>query len=113
MSKLSEKTREEIITHLLKDNVESMSYQDQIEEYLLNGLNLKGYNNMTDEELVEEYGAYIEEDDSLLIEAKAELAIEKMIDPINHCQQCDVEINEGERVCDDWDCASRQHDEES
>lgn len=80
MSKLSDQTRSEIVDYLF-DVLRDSMFGDGLEhEYIKHGVSFKGLNNMTDQELVEEYEMYMDsEDDELKVKAKAELAIHNVV----------------------------------
>ena len=48
-------------------------------EFIMGGSSFKGLENMTDEELVEDYGTMVSDDDELLAEIKADMAVVKML----------------------------------
>jgi hypothetical protein len=83
MKKLSEETKKEMIERL-KDMLLEGMFGDGIEEdYILDGINFKGLNNMSDEELLEEFSdvfaMYIEDGEGgefdLYEKAKKELGL--------------------------------------
>jgi hypothetical protein len=80
MLRLSDDQRNELKQHLY-DNMLSCMFGDGLErDYIEDGFPVfKGINNMTDEELVEEYSTYVDEDDEYLKELRAELEIEKIL----------------------------------
>jgi hypothetical protein len=52
----------------------------ELRDYILYGGNFPGLRNMTDQELLEEYESYASDDDELLAEVRAALAINKMLE---------------------------------
>ena len=48
-------------------------------EFIMGGSSFKGLENMTDEELIEDYGTMVSDDDELLAEIKADMAVVKML----------------------------------
>ena len=79
MPSLSEQTKDELIEVLKYYRLSGMFGDGLESEYVLYGCNIVGLMDMTDEELVEELSESTEEDDDLLIRAKAELEIEKIL----------------------------------
>jgi hypothetical protein len=68
-------SKNRLINLIYKDQIETFSAKD----HLLYGSSYKGLFNMSLAELIEEYEFFCAEDCSLLLEAKAELAIEEML----------------------------------
>jgi hypothetical protein len=52
----------------------------ELRDYILYGGNFPGLRNMTDQELLEEYESYASDDDELLAEVRAAMAINKMLE---------------------------------
>jgi hypothetical protein len=52
----------------------------ELKDYILYGGNFPGLRNMTDQELLEEYESYASDDDELLAEVRAAMAINKMLE---------------------------------
>jgi hypothetical protein len=77
MGKLSDDVKSELIEVVagaLRDNMFGDGLED---DYIMDGINFVGLNNMSDAELVEEYAQGVDEDDDdddLLDRARAELA---------------------------------------
>lgn len=69
---LSKSQRDKLIL-LMKDKRMSTMFGDGLEEeYILNGCDMVGLNQMTDKELVEEYEEHVDCDDDFLVEITAE-----------------------------------------
>lgn len=74
---LTETTRNEIKKHLI-DWFLDTQFGDGLErEYVTDGVTIKGVNEYTDEELIEEYESSFEEDD-LSIRAKQEMTMNRL-----------------------------------
>ena len=76
---MNQKIKQQIIDHLYDVYEDSMFDKHGIIDIIMNGSSFPGLNNMTDEELVEDYESMVDEDDELLAEAKADLAINSML----------------------------------
>lgn len=74
---MDEVTRNKLMNVLFDDMYGCFELRD----YILYGGNFPGLRNMTDEELLEEYEAYASDDDELLAECRAAMAINKMLEP--------------------------------
>ncbi len=48
-------------------------------DYIMEGSSFPGLKNMTDTELIEDYETMVEDDDELLAEIKADMAVVKML----------------------------------
>lgn len=75
----------DVLRDKLKDVLAEVRYSgmfgDGLEmEYIYEGTTIVGLNQMTDEELVEEYESVTDEEDEFLAQLKAELAIETMLE---------------------------------
>lgn len=73
---MDEHTRNRLLEVLFDDMYGAFELRD----YILYGANWKGLRNMTDQELVEEYESYTDDDDELLAECRAALAINKLLE---------------------------------
>jgi hypothetical protein len=73
---MNETTRQKLID-MLSDYTESSF---DLSDHINYGSSFKGLYNMTDQELVEEYEMYADDDDELLAESRAALAIDKMLE---------------------------------
>lgn len=73
MYKLSDSTKEQLKEQLVKILYNGMFGDGLEREYIMDGVSFKGLNNMTDEELVDEYDRCVCEDDTLLLKAREEL----------------------------------------
>jgi hypothetical protein len=72
---LNENTKDKL-KELCFETLLSCRFGDgQNEEYIMNGVQMIGLNEMSDEELIQEYEQIADEDDELLIKAKLELDI--------------------------------------
>ena len=81
---MNEELRNKLIDAILRVQLDSIYSRDVIIELILEGWQSKGLNHMSDDELVETYKNDVawnlfDEDDELLNEAEASLAIEKML----------------------------------
>ena len=80
---LSQNTKKDMIKFIMDCMIEgSLNYSDVQRDIVLYGYEYKGVNNMTDEELIEEYKTHTCEDESedeLLLKALSEVGIHKMI----------------------------------
>ena len=76
---MNQKIKQQIIDHLYDAYEDSMFDRQGVRDIIMNGSSFPGLNNMTDEELVEDYESMVDEDDELLAEAKADLAINSML----------------------------------
>jgi hypothetical protein len=73
---MDEVTRNKLMNVLFDDMYGCFELRD----YILYGGNFPGLRNMTDQELLEEYESYASDDDELLAEVRAALAINKMLE---------------------------------
>ena len=78
---MNEKLKQQLINHLYDTYEDSMFDKHGTRDIILYGSGFPGLMNMTDEELVEDYESMVENDDELLAEIKADLAINKMLQP--------------------------------
>lgn len=76
---MNQKIKQQLIDHLYDVYQDSMFDRHGVRDIIMYGSSFKGLDNMTDEELVEDYESMVEEDDELLAEAKADLAINSML----------------------------------
>ncbi len=76
---LSEETRKKLKTILLDSHLGSGFGDHQEEEYILDGCNMVGLNNMSDAELIEEYAQYQDDDDEFLLKLQCEMEAHKML----------------------------------
>lgn len=72
---MDEATKKRLLEVLFDDMYGAFELRD----YILYGANWKGLRNMSDQELLEEYEAYASDDDELLAECRASLAINKIL----------------------------------
>ena len=72
---MNEQLRDKLIEIMYHDLVDNFSAKDTI----LYGCNFPGLYYMTDQRLLAEYESYAEDDDELLAEVRAELAINNML----------------------------------
>lgn len=76
---LSEKTKNEVIDFLF-DNLRHTMFGDGLEDdYLRDGVEFKGLNNYSDQELIDEMLTFTGEEEELVVRAKQELAVEHML----------------------------------
>lgn len=76
---LSDATRDEVKTELFNHRLSTM-FGDGLEaDYILSGVTITGLNEMEDSELIQELENYEDEEDELLMKAKAELAIDSLL----------------------------------
>lgn len=76
---MNQKIKQQLIDYLYDAYQDSMFDRHGKRDIILYGSSFKGLNNMTDEELVEDYESCVSEDDELLAEARADLAINGML----------------------------------
>lgn len=77
--RMTESTRNEI-RELLIDTLQDGMFGDGMEaDYVADGMDFKGVNNMTDSELLEVMANIGYEEDELCIKAEAEMAVERML----------------------------------
>lgn len=79
MGKLNVELKEQLIKYLFEIEMENMNHMDIQKDTILHGREYVGLLNMTDEDLVMKYEMSVDEDDSLLIECKLELSIDKTL----------------------------------
>jgi hypothetical protein len=72
---MNEQLKNKLINIMYHDLVGNFSANDAV----LYGCNFPGLYSMTDQQLLEEYESYIEDDDELLAEVRAEIAINNML----------------------------------
>jgi hypothetical protein len=77
--KLSDATREEVIDQLHTIRMQGCFGDGMESEYIYEGCNIVGLNEMSDSELVEDLTQCLEEDDELVIKARGELDVEIML----------------------------------
>jgi hypothetical protein len=65
------KIRDRLTSEMVPYVVSNMFGDGQNEEYVLDGIMYVGLNNLSDEDLVEEYASMVDDDDDLLITARA------------------------------------------
>ncbi len=76
---LSKKVREEL-GQFVFDNIRDYMFGDgQEDEMVWDGVEFKGIHNMTDEELITEALNYTGEEEDLIQQARAELAVDKVL----------------------------------
>jgi hypothetical protein len=73
---MDEVTRNKLLEVLFDDMYGCFEMRD----YILYGGNFPGLRNMSDQELIEEYESYASDDDELLAECRAAMAINKMLE---------------------------------
>jgi hypothetical protein len=73
---MDEVTRNKLMNVLFDDMYGCFELRD----YIRFGGNFKGLCNMTGQELIEEYEAYASDDDKLLAECRASMAINKILE---------------------------------
>lgn len=80
MARLTESTKAEIISFLRDCRMSSMFGDGLEDDYIMNGCSIVGLNEMSDEDLVEEMLCHTGDDEELVIQAQAELAVEEMLE---------------------------------
>lgn len=76
---ISEKTKDEVIEELA-DWLKSGMFGDGLEDdYVRDGINFKGLNNMSDQELLDELLGIYEEDHELVKKVRGEMEVHKML----------------------------------
>jgi len=78
---LNEKLREELKQILAEIRMDSLFDNYGKEEIVYEGLSIAGLNHMTDEQLVDEYGELMYEDDEFLIKLRVEMESHKLLTP--------------------------------
>ncbi len=79
MTRLNDAVRDKLKQVLANDRMSSMFGDGLERDYIMDGCTIVGLNQMSDEDLVEEYEQGVSEDDEFLAELKAELGIEKIL----------------------------------
>lgn len=80
MAKLSKQTRQKAIEWLMPCILESMfNGSNMLDEHVKAGINFKGLNNYTDDELYDELHRYTGNDEPIFQQVKFELEIEEVL----------------------------------
>ena len=78
-SYMNEVLKKRIIDYMYDAYENSLLDKHSMHDFIMHGSTFPGITNMSDEQLIDDYESMVDDDNELLVEVKADMAITKML----------------------------------